>query len=142
MDLDEERILLVQVEWMPAGETHTSLTLTDALKLPALPGPRSDDPKRHLGVELMKLSLDCWTKLYGKDKFDLAERSGIWRIEMSPDGWQRTRTLDRYLDEAELPSKPRWHNVERTAEFVLCYTEDDFEGKEELSRALQVFRET
>lgn len=139
MDLEDERMVLVQVEWTPSSAPSVP-SVAELLDIAPLPPMVALDPKRRLGVELLRQTLACWIAMTGTDKFELASRSAIWRVEMSPDGWRRTRTLDRYLDEAALPAKPRWNQVERTAEYVLCYTDDDFAGKAALQTALAAFR--
>jgi two-component system sensor histidine kinase ChiS len=36
------------------------------------------------------------------------------------DGWERTQTLDRYLDIGTFPLRPAWAKIMKTAEFVLA----------------------
>lgn len=48
----------------------------------------------------------------------MAEESRCWRVYV--DGSTvKTRTFDKYLRLKDLPSKPRWRLVTRTAYFVL-----------------------
>ena len=53
-------------------------------------------------TQLMNDTIDCWYSFSGGNKANLAERSGIWKINV--DGTSlRTRTLDRYLKAETLP---------------------------------------
>ena len=77
---------------------------------------------RRAVLEVMTASLSLWAELTGKGRIELAERSGIWRVTLDKSSLQ-TRTLDKYLLMETLPSKPRWRDVVRTAEFVLSEAE-------------------
>jgi hypothetical protein len=70
-------------------------------------------------VALMQLSLDTWERVALKNRIELAERSGIWRITID-EGRLRVRAMDRYLGLDTLPERPRWREVLRTAFFVLA----------------------
>ncbi|WP_031482735.1 7TM diverse intracellular signaling domain-containing protein [Maridesulfovibrio frigidus] len=78
--------------------------------------------KRQLAVQIMNSSIECWEKSADQDKASLATQSGLWNVYMEKDGYSRTQTLDRYLSEETLPSRPRWKNVYATVEFVLANT--------------------
>lgn len=52
------------------------------------------------------------------------------------DGWERTQTMDRYLDIRTLPQKPRWRQVVRTAEFVLAACDTPSDLRDRLEAAL------
>jgi two-component system sensor histidine kinase ChiS len=67
----------------------------------------------------MQLSLACWTETLGKDSLALARESGLWKININQDGFERTQTLDRYFDASRFPKFPRISNIISTAEFVL-----------------------
>ncbi|WP_319468646.1 response regulator [uncultured Pseudodesulfovibrio sp.] len=73
--------------------------------------------KRPLAVRVMNLAVDCWTESTGTQKADMAEQSGLWNVYMERDGYFRTQTLDKYLEEGTLPGKPRWKKVLATADF-------------------------
>lgn len=75
--------------------------------------------ERQQVVALMNLSLDLWVRQTATSKVELARRSGLWKIYMNPNGWERTQTLDRYLTVSTLPRQPRRRVVIRTAEYVL-----------------------
>ncbi len=75
--------------------------------------------RRRAAGEVMALSLAYWEECTGESKLELARRSGLWHIEVSPDGFERTRTLDRYLDMRSFPRIPRWGKVLATGDFVL-----------------------
>lgn len=70
-------------------------------------------------VSLMQACVDAWERSTRSTRLELAEKSGIWRITID-DGRLRTRTLNRYLDLASLPARPRWREVLRTAYFILA----------------------
>ena len=73
---------------------------------------------RSLLVQIMTLALTIWEKQLARSKIELAEQSGLWRLQLDKDTY-RTRTLDKYLNLATLPANPRWNNVTKTAHFVL-----------------------
>ena len=74
---------------------------------------------RVLVLEAMTLAVDCWVEATGKNKADLARASGLWKVHTNLDGWERTQTLDRYLDISTVPLKPRLKVVFQTVDFVL-----------------------
>lgn len=76
------------------------------------------EDSREALVELLRTSLGLWERYAGKSKVQLAEESRCWRVYV--DGSTvKTRTFDKYLRLKDLPSKPRWRLVTRTAYFVL-----------------------
>jgi two-component system sensor histidine kinase ChiS len=81
--------------------------------------PDRHESRRHLAVEVMNISLDYWTQCSGLAKADLARRSGLWKVYTNQDGWERTQTLDRYLQIATFPQRPLWNKIVKSAEFVL-----------------------
>lgn len=101
---------------------------------------RQDQVMRTLGVELLNAVLHFWISSTGKSKFELARESGLWKVDVNLDGWERSRTLDRYLDEATVPEHPRWRNVVKGAEFVLSYSTEKHPGWEELHSRLRCFQ--
>ena len=69
-------------------------------------------------TQLMNATIDCWHSFSGGNKANLAERSGVWKINI--DGTSlRTRTLDRYLKLETLSNHPKVKKVLATANFVL-----------------------
>jgi two-component system, sensor histidine kinase ChiS len=78
------------------------------------------ESRRHLAVEVMTCALDYWTESTGLTKAELARQSGLWKIYTNLDGWERTQTLDRYLNIDTFPQKPLWIKVLKTADFVLA----------------------
>jgi two-component system, sensor histidine kinase ChiS len=78
------------------------------------------ESRRHLAVEVMQCSLDYWTESTSLTKAELARRSRLWSVYTNQDGWERTQTLDRYLQIATFPQKPQWFKVLKTADFVLA----------------------
>ena len=69
-------------------------------------------------TQLMNDTIDCWYSFSGGNKANLAERSGVWKINI--DGTSlRTRTLDRYLKAETLPNRPKVKKVLDTANFVI-----------------------
>jgi len=89
--------------------------------LKVLPKQVDDKPDRLIyrqtSVQLMKQALSVWQAATEKNKFDLAEQSGIWRVHLDRSSLQ-TRTLDKYFSLETLPTNPRWRDVIATAEFV------------------------
>ncbi len=83
-----------------------------------VPDSRRQD-KRRLAVNLMNLSIDYWQTTTGNDKVALAQGSNLWKVYMDTNGWERTQTLDKYLDLQSLPQRPRWDHILKTADFVL-----------------------
>lgn len=86
-------------------------------------------------VDLMILSVQCWEQCTKKNKIDLAEESNIWRINVDG-GRLRVRSMDRYLEVNKLPKVPRWHDVLKTAYFVLDTVNCDLPIKKELEESL------
>jgi two-component system, sensor histidine kinase ChiS len=70
----------------------------------------------------------------------LAEKSGVWRITID-DGRLRTRTLNRYLDLAALPARPRWREVLRTAYFVLAECALDAGQRDQINQRIGVLQQ-
>jgi two-component system sensor histidine kinase ChiS len=79
--------------------------------------------RRHLAVEVMNCSLEYWTESTGFTKAELAHQSRLWKVYTNLDGWERTQTLDRFLNIDTFPRKPNWIKVFKTAEFVLAIAE-------------------
>jgi len=73
----------------------------------------------HWGIsQVMNTSIDCWHSFSGGNRANLAESSGIWKVNIDG-GAVRTRTLDRYLKVETLPNRPKLERVLATAKFVL-----------------------
>jgi two-component system sensor histidine kinase ChiS len=66
-------------------------------------------------------TIALWKEATGKEKWDFAEASGLWKVHPDEDGWQRTATLDNHLDFRKMPKflPPRWMSVIESAGFVL-----------------------
>jgi two-component system sensor histidine kinase ChiS len=92
--------------------------------------------KRRLAVLVMNLAVECWVQAGGETKADLANKSRIWNVYMEKDGYLRTQTLDKYLSENTLPSRPRWLKIYATAEFVLAACTDNVPVRTELKKCL------
>lgn len=86
-------------------------------------------------VDLMILSVQCWEQCTKKNKIELAEESNIWRINVDG-GRLRVRSMDRYLGVNKLPKVPRWHDVLKTAYFVLDTVKCDLPIKKKLEESL------
>lgn len=82
-------------------------------------GNSSQENRIALAAQVMQLSLACWTETLGKDSLALARESGLWKININQDGFERAQTLDRYFDASRFPKFPRISNIISTAEFVL-----------------------
>lgn len=86
-------------------------------------------------VDLMILSVQCWEQCTKKNKIELAEESNIWRISVDG-GRLRVRSMDRYLAVNKLPKMPRWHDVLKTAYFVLDAVSCDSPIRRKLEESL------
>ncbi|WP_300673986.1 7TM diverse intracellular signaling domain-containing protein [Desulfoluna sp.] len=95
---------------------------------------------RHQAVAVMQLALELWKEAAGRGKVALARQSGLWKVYTDKDGWDRTQTLDKYLNEESIPQKPRVAQVIRTAEFVLAACDGVTELRSSLERHLEIFR--
>lgn len=91
-------------------------------------------------VELMQASLEAWERSTCNTRLELAEKSGIWRITID-DGRLRTRTLNRYLDLAALPARPRWREVLRTAYFVLAECRLDTDQRDQINQRIRALQQ-
>ena len=83
----------------------------------------NQEDRRELAVTVMTTCVEYWSEATELSKVDMASESGLWNVYTNKDGWERTQTLDKYLDLATLPLKPRWNLVISTADFVLTYCE-------------------
>lgn len=95
------------------------------------------DMKKRLGIDVLKLAVSCWSDCTKTSKFELAEESGLWKVQMNPDGWKRTQTLDRYIDFKTFPQNPRWNQIVKTADFVLIRCQNPSDSRNQLEIALQ-----
>ncbi|HEX2956347.1 MAG TPA: 7TM diverse intracellular signaling domain-containing protein [Chitinispirillaceae bacterium] len=95
------------------------------------------DKKKRLGIEVLKFAISYWSDCTKTSKFELAEESGLWKVQMNPDGWKRTQTLDRYLDYKTFPQNPRWNQIVKTADFVLIRCQTPSETRNQLELVLQ-----
>jgi YesN/AraC family two-component response regulator len=77
-----------------------------------------DEDVRTRMCRLLERALEVWSDATGQGKADLAETSGLWKVQMDRNGWRRTVTLDRYLEVGKLPKIPKWRPVLRTVRFV------------------------
>ena len=102
------------------------------------PRPLSED-RRFLAVKVMNLCFDYWIECSGADKFDLARDSKLWTVYTNLDGWERTQTLDKYLDVSTLPRRPNWKKVVATVDFVLSSCLEPSPLRENLERSLERF---
>jgi tetratricopeptide (TPR) repeat protein len=73
---------------------------------------------RNTLVELMNECVDVWFSHTNSNRIELADASGYWKISID-DGRLRTRAMDRYLHIKQLPKKPRWRLVVKTAHYIL-----------------------
>ena len=96
--------------------------------------------RRNVARNVMTLSLAYWEACTGESKLELARQSGLWRIEVSPDGFERARTLDKYLDMRTFPRMPRWKNVISTGDFVLAHCSGKTGMRRELEGAMSSLR--
>ena len=142
---DEVRALLERIRrWRPGDHTPGDEITQELQDLSAkmdriVSDTRVDDldqQYRTALVTLMNGALEAWEAATGTGKIDLAEQSGIWRINID-DGRLRTRSMDRYFQLTRLPANPRWREVVRTAHFVLGNDDVEPATRERLASLLQ-----
>ncbi len=111
--------------WSPTrlkSELQAFLNLQEPPPPLSPPSAPEEPAPREQVVALMKEVLRLWTQKLGKNKIQLAQASGLWRVheETQPNGRVRlrTKTLDNYLKLSSLPQVPRWEMVLQTARFV------------------------
>ena len=102
--------------------------------------PKKQETRNQLAVLVMSLSIDYWIKTTHTQKSDLARQSGLWNVYTNQDGWERTQTLDKYLDIETLPKRPRWKLVLATADFVLTFCNNSSPYRDHLETALVKLR--
>ncbi|MCP4721740.1 MAG: response regulator [Desulfobacteraceae bacterium] len=102
--------------------------------------PEKQETRNHLAILVMNLSIDYWVEATHTEKFALARQSGLWKVYTNQDGWERTQTLDKYLDIATLPKRPRWKLVLATADFVLIFCNNPSPRRDHLETALAELR--
>lgn len=90
---------------------------------------------QHKLVDLMFYCVEFWETTTQSTRIELAEKSGIWRVSID-DGRLRTRSLDRYLSVQQLPKKPRWREVLRTAHYVIAECKLDTEQENTINLKL------
>jgi two-component system sensor histidine kinase ChiS len=95
------------------------------------------EKKKQLGSEIINLAIQYWIESTGKTKNDLARESNLWKVQINQDGWERTQTLDRYLDIKTFPKLPRWNQITKTTDFVLIRCSVQSPLREQLEIALQ-----
>lgn len=104
----------------------------------------SDTPdnleKRTLSVQLLNQALSVWQNETGLTRADLAEQSGIWKVYTTKDGFERTQTLDKYLDIKQFPKRPRSYKIYQTVDFVLASCETPSEIRDELEDSLSALK--
>ncbi len=105
-----------------------------------LTGDSRDMDKKKLGVHVMSLALQYWEASTGSTKVDLATQSGLWKVYMTRNGFERTQTLDKYLEITLLPKHPRWQKVFQTVDFVLLSCKSQSPLREELDVSFSKLR--
>ncbi len=98
------------------------------------PEPEKVD-QRLLCVEMMNLTLDYWAQATGTTKAELARQSGLWKVYTNKDGWERTQTLDKYLQLDTLPKTPRRKLIIQTTDYVLANCDLQSPLREQLETA-------
>lgn len=101
-----------------------SIDATLAQMKNVLTAPASDLEKKRLGVRAMTLAVEYWHLATGENRIALAETSKLWKVHTNQNGFQRTQTLDKYLDIKLIPKQPRWNQIHQTVEFVLTACQD------------------
>ncbi len=87
-------------------------------------------------VRTMKLTVSYWIESTNSSKVDLAKACGFWKVNTDVNGWERARTLDKYLNIEKCPQRPRLTHVINTAYFVLANCKTHSIQREQLESAL------
>ncbi len=137
-------------EMVREGRSHAP----DASEIDADAGTRTEheaaDPaseehrrkERAALVDKMRQTLHCWEILLGKSKVEFAEESGLWKAHLAEKtGTWRTYTLEKYLKLENLPERPKWRTVLKTARFVLDRLETQSAEREGLPSQLKTMEE-
>lgn len=148
LEIEEEQLLLLFLypEAQCQGETVETVELADPRPLldalaPTQAKDEANRERHQLVVEVMNRAQDLWAQETATTKVELARSSGLWRVYVDSDGWERTQTLDRYLHLNNLPKHPRWRQVVRTAEFVLEQCPGDGESHARLRHAIELLEQ-
>jgi hypothetical protein len=136
LDLEEELGVLLIERVDPASAEHALAETAGQDTPPASIEEDSRSAFRSRLVELMQASTDAWERATRKNRVELAEASGIWRITVD-DGRLRVRALDRYLRADTLPDRPRWREVLRTAYFVLAEVPIEAEQRQRIETLVE-----
>jgi len=91
---------------------------------------------RQKTVNIMKLVIGYWIDSTGTSKTELAKASTFWKVDSDPNGWERARTLDKYLDLKTCPQRPRLGPVINTVYYVLANCSIPFPQREQLQELL------
>jgi two-component system sensor histidine kinase ChiS len=125
------------------GKEDQNADTTEVADATGEDGPETDiarQGRRELGATIMNQALDLWARETGATKVDLAEQSGIWKVYMNCNGFERTQTLDKYLSAKTFPKNPRWPKVYRTVEYVLAGCAGKSRRKKALEASYEVLR--
>ncbi len=134
-----EKALDASPDPLQAPEVQDGLAKIDNLLLQmekTISGEDRELDKRKLGVRVMNLAIQAWETSTGKTKVDLARETNSWKVYMSKNGFERTQTLDKYLDSKRFPKNPRWNKVFQTADFVLLNSNSSLDLNSELEALL------
>lgn len=121
-ELESKNILESRQYQSPQEEGPDNKQLTE-------PIPEKRLQRAELAVTVMNLTLSHWHECTGASKADFAGQSGLWKVYMDKNGWERTQTLDKYLDKETIPGNPRYTWVVQSAEYVLTrFPESSFQA--------------
>ncbi len=137
LSLSSEHQAPAWIDTMNRAHARWEQTAAEAIESSEETAASLDD--RRAIVDLMQISLETWERSTCSTRLELAEKSGIWRITID-DGRLRTRTLNRYLDLAALPARPRWREVLRTAYFVLAECQLDAGQREQINQRIRLLQ--
>jgi CheY-like chemotaxis protein len=126
MEKNQERLAEIEKIHMEIGEgiaiSQAITEFIDAnksiMKQFTLRDTEKSDPFM-LGYQIMTSAMALWKEATGCEKWEFAEKSGLWKVHPDENGWQRTATLDKYLDFRKMPKFPRWNTIVLSAQFVL-----------------------
>lgn len=75
--------------------------------------------RRDFAKRAINEAVRLWSEETGLSPLELARQSGLWKVHMNPDGWERAKTFDRYLSNSDFPQNPRLKTIVATLAFVL-----------------------
>ncbi len=115
-ELEKNQSRIAELEKLNAEFIEANKRIAEHLRL----GEKETEDPFTLSNLIMNEVIVIWKIMTGGEKWDFAKKSGLWKVHPDADGWQRTVTLDKYLDFRKMPRFPRWNNIIASARFVIA----------------------